>query len=99
MGETFASTAGVRPPLVGFASGPGPGGTDEGCAVKVLARVSMDKYNHFYSSNTGIAAPRNVCASYQCGMDDSPQSGEEMGRGDRKGGKSYWGVNGIIKME
>jgi hypothetical protein len=51
----------------------------------------------FILSNTGIAAPRKVCVSDQCGMDDSPWSGEQKGWETEKGGKELLGGNGLSK--
>jgi hypothetical protein len=52
----------------------------------------------FILTNTGIATPRKVFVSDQCGMDDSPWSGEEMGGETGKGGELL-GENGFIEME
>jgi hypothetical protein len=49
----------------------------------------------FILSDTGIAAPRKVCERDQCGMDDSPWSGEEMGEETGKGGERV--IGGLSK--
>jgi hypothetical protein len=75
-----------------------------GCGNPLISTRAHDEIQTgipttFILSNTRIAAPRKVYVSDQCGMDDSPWSGEETGGETGKGVKELLGGNRFIELE